>query len=404
MAAATTTSEGMATVDEVGVAIQQQEQPDTQHEEQAKEPGLCCHYLRRGKCITPRPPCLLRHEPDDGIRPCFFGATCRNGHRNRVLGGMTTDERLAYWREFNARRGNLIAAYEDPAERDVTLLRSQLEPWSTPHLRWRLASVFGEDSLAMDALPRGQTMLRLLEHYENKCDEQRRKTVRVLGTTVDPAVCNQLLSHLRAWSEKHKVNSRPSICAASYMILRSPSEFGQSSSSSSADGLSQKQIPSKKARIAAKKIREYQGLWDLAKDALASVDPAFAESFSALAVTKGFRGSPHIDKQNTGPFYGLALGSFDDNTGGVCVEVDAFTVAHVNTKGRLGKIDGRYPHWVAPYTYHQNNSFMASSEEDGSAMENCRYSLIFYSTQQSYSQPGPAYFGELVEEEEDDNE
>jgi hypothetical protein len=94
MAAATTTSEGMATVDEVGVAIQQQEQPDTQHEEQAKEPGLCCHYLRRGKCITPRPPCLLRHEPDDGIRPCFFGATCRNGHRNRVLGGMTTDDRL----------------------------------------------------------------------------------------------------------------------------------------------------------------------------------------------------------------------------------------------------------------------------------------------------------------------
>ena len=128
---------------------------------------------------------------------------------------------------------------------------------------------------------------------------------------------------------------------------------------------------------------------------LASVDPTFAKTFSALAVTKNFRGSPHIDKQNTGPFYGLALGNFDDGTGGVCVEADAFTVAHVNTKGRLAKVDGRYPHWVAPYTYHN-----LPEGGDNDLLEQYRYSLIFYSTKQSYCQPGPAYFGEVVEEDD----
>lgn len=62
-------------------------------------------------------------------------------------------------------------------------------------------------------------------------------------------------------------------------------------------------------------------------------------TFSALAVTYGFRGSPHIDKQNTGPFYGLALGNFSDTQGGICVEVNAFTVAHVQTKNCLAKVD-----------------------------------------------------------------
>jgi len=332
------------------------------------------------------------------------------------LGGLSIEERLAYWRNFNAKRGNLTAAYENPAERDVTLLRCQLEPWSTAHLRLRLSTVFGEDHVAMDALSRGDVMSRLLHHYETTKQQRRcRKTIKVLGTPVDPMVCAQLLSHLRNWSQIHKVNSRPSINATSYMILRSPSEFGQpqqqqpqgkaqqpqpSSQDNNNNNNNNNKVPamSKKARIAAKKLRQFQPLWDLAKKTLATIDPIFARSFSALAVTKNFRGSPHIDKQNTGPFYGLSLGNFDDGTGGVCVEADAFTVAHVNTKGRLAKVDGRYPHWVAPYTYHEldNNADILSEQQQEE--ERCRYSLIFYSTKQSYCQPGPAYFGEVMEE------
>jgi hypothetical protein len=79
------------------------------------------------------------------------------------------------------------------------------------------------------------------------------------------------------------------------------------------------------------------------------VDLDFARQFTALAVTNGFRGSPHIDKQNTGPFDRLAMGDFPDGQGGIVVEVDPFCVGVMNTKGRLAKVDGRYPHWVMPY-------------------------------------------------------
>lgn len=57
-----------------------------------------------------------------------------------------------------------------------------------------------------------------------------------------------------------------------------------------------------------------------------SVDPEFARKYTALAVTHGFQGSPHIDKQNIGPFYGLALGDFEEGTGGIMVECSARVV------------------------------------------------------------------------------
>ena len=57
--------------------------------------------------------------------------------------------------------------------------------------------------------------------------------------------------------------------------------------------------------------------------AMISVDPMFAQKYTALAVTHGFHGSPHIDKQNVGPFYGLALGDFEDGSGGIRVECSA---------------------------------------------------------------------------------
>jgi hypothetical protein len=156
------------------------------------------------------------------------------------------------------------------------------------------------------------------------------------------------------------VNTRPSIAAASYMILRAPAEFAQKDS--------------KNARQAAAKIVKWQALWDLAAQAIDEADAAFAANFTALAVTLGFAGSPHIDKQNTGPFYGLALGDFSG--GELCVESGAFEVAHVDTHDRLGKVDGRYPHWVAPY-------------------EGTRYSLIYYQTEGgAYAPPGRAHFAE----------
>jgi hypothetical protein len=110
---------------------------------------------------------------------------------------------------------------------------------------------------------------------------------------------------------------------------------------------------------------------------LMQVDEEYALQYTALAVTLNFVGSPHIDTQNIGPFYGMALGDFSPGGGALCVEYDPFTVAHVDTRARLGKVDGRYPHWVAPYTGN-------------------RYSLIFYNTEGVVVPQRQACYSELV--------
>jgi hypothetical protein len=134
-------------------------------------------------------------------------------------------------------------------------------------------------------------------------------------------------------------------------------------------------VGSRKAAIAAKKLATHQDLWDKAKRVLSSVDPEYARRFTALAVTHDFEGSPHIDRQNVGPFYGLSLGSFEEGTGGVRVECSARVVGNVNTKDRLGRIDGRFPHWVAPYDKAKG-----------------RYSLIFYTTKGEIDEVSSAIF------------
>jgi len=138
---------------------------------------------------------------------------------------------------------------------------------------------------------------------------------------------------------------------------------------------------SKLSLKAVAKLQKHARLWELAVEALRPIDEAFAGSFTALAVTSQFTGSPHIDKRNVGPFYGLSLGTFakangGKGGGGIMVESSARVVVCVDTAGRLGKVDGRYPHWVAPYD--------AASEE--------RFSLIYYQTAGAYQAPGPAVF------------
>jgi hypothetical protein len=327
-----------------------------------KEVGICCFLLKYGICEPPRPPCRFRHPPsfnkDDGVAPCCFGPTCRFGHAKRVQEniGRTLEEKREYWQQYNP----TTADNHSPAVRNATLLQSQLEPWSTAVLRERLALEFQQDHKALDLLGRAEIMTRLLQHYQPRLP---RNEIRVQGAPVRPDLCADLLTELQAWRQRHgAVNTRPSIQAQSYMILRSPREFGQKEGN--------------RATLAAKKIQQNKRLWDLAQMALEEVDAEYADNFSALAITYGFQGSPHIDKQNTGPFYGLALGEFEG--GGICVEVDAFTVAQVSTKDCLCKVDGRYPHWVAPY-------------------EGGRYSLIYYSTWQQYEPPSMPYFGEVVE-------
>jgi hypothetical protein len=223
------------------------------------------------------------------------------------------------------------------AERDPSLLRSQLEPWSTTALRRRLVADFGDKASSPEKFPRADVMKRLLELYQEESESRNtpRTIIQASGTLIDDLYREKLLLVLKKWKDEWmgKNLERTSIRAENYMILTSPKSW--------------EPLGRKKRQKAEAKLNEHREIWDLAKIIMASVDNEFASKYSALAVTHNFQGSPHIDRQNVGPFYGLSLGDFDDKTGGIMVECSARVVANVNTKNRLGKVDGRFSHWVS---------------------------------------------------------
>jgi hypothetical protein len=261
---------------------------------------------------------------------------------------------------------------KSPYERNPLLLRSQLEPFTTLQLRNRLVKTFGHPSYSnYGAAPEGRAhvMAKLLDEYARL--GRQRKQVRSLGIPLSSDLLESVKRELEAWSDRYdKFQERPMIKASKYMILRSPTEAEHKLT----------KLGSRRAVSAIKKHERNITLWQAAKAVMSSVDEDFSRAFTGLAVTKGFIGSPHIDTTNIGPFWGLSVGDFDDGTGGICVEIDPFTVCEVNTKNRLGKIDGRFPHWVAPY--------------DESKI---RYSLIFYLTEGKVQPKTKAIFGEIFD-------
>ena len=261
---------------------------------------------------------------------------------------------------------------DSPGERDPMLLRSQLEPFTTLQLRNRLVETFGHEPYSNYGAPppgRVEVMALLLKEYEKV--GPARKLVRSLGSPVPAKDLEILKIELEAWSDRYdKFQERPMIKASKYMILRSPTEAEEKMI----------KLGSRRAHSAIRKYQQNLSLWDAAKAAMATVDEEFANAFTGLAVTKGFIGSPHIDTTNIGPFWGLSIGDFDDGTGGVRVEFDPMTVCEVNTKNRLGRIDGRFPHFVAPYDESKT-----------------RYSLIFYLTEGKVHPKTTAVFGNIID-------
>ncbi|CAN0147705.1 unnamed protein product, partial [Ectocarpus fasciculatus] len=245
-------------------------------------------------------------------------------------------------------------------DRDCTRLADQLEPWSTPCLRQRLESVFGVSS-DPETVGREELMQMLLRAYEARGPRQVTLIRQHAGTRVDPSLVRELTACLRALHWPTTTRERPKVQAQRYFTLQVPNtKFTVENG--------------KKARLNASKLEKYKLLWDLILRVLRSVDPGYADVFTGVAVTMGFTDSPHIDTENIGPFYGISLGEF---TGGgrVAVESSPLEVTHVDTFERLGRVDGRYPHWVTPY----------SGE---------RYSIIYYRTVGETDPMGSAIFAQ----------
>ena len=101
-----------------------------------------------------------------------------------------------------------------------------------------------------------------------------------------------MLKELESINWPRTTRERPKIRAEYYMILQKPGSGKKDST---------------KTKKETAKLMRYKKLFDQAVEALAEIDPEFSSRFTALAVTKNFVGSPHIDTLNVGPFYGMSL-------------------------------------------------------------------------------------------------
>jgi hypothetical protein len=168
-------------------------------------------------------------------------------------------------------------------DRDSTQLRDQLAPWSTPCLRTRLLEVFGQ-RVDPDRVGRAEILDLLLQQYASRGP---RLIKQHAGEPVAPALVAELTACLRDLAWPTTTRERPKVQAERYFTLQVPNtKFTVESGS--------------KARLNAAKLQKYEVLWELINRTLRSVDPAFADIFTGVAVTMGFTDSPHIDTENIG--------------------------------------------------------------------------------------------------------
>jgi len=162
---------------------------------------------------------------------------------------------------------------------------------------------------------------------------------RLRGRRLPTALYSALLMTLRTlhWPAR---SSRPGVDSEGYLVLvhrRTASEYG-----------------TRHPHYALRSLCEQLLLWYQR----VSGEPLYQHT--AIAVTKNFVGSPHIDQFDRCEQLAVAFG---DYTGGqLCVERSAGVVDVVDTRGRIAKVDGRRVHWV--------RTFFGGT----------RYSLIFYNT------------------------
>lgn len=167
---------------------------------------------------------------------------------------------------------------ETSGDRDATQLRSQLEPLSTPMLRRRLAQTFAKPT-DPEVTGREDVMAMLLDCYA-QAGPSGRVVKPVTGRRLSQPLLDALIRELRSVDWPATLRERTSVNAEGYVTLKQPTAFAGAT---------------KSAKLAAAKMQTFGRLWDLAAQAIAEVDATYARNYSAIAVTKGFVGSPHID-------------------------------------------------------------------------------------------------------------
>eukprot|EP00930_Biecheleria_cincta_P049070 TRINITY_DN34320_c0_g1_i1.p1 TRINITY_DN34320_c0_g1~~TRINITY_DN34320_c0_g1_i1.p1 ORF type:complete len:637 (+),score=79.24 TRINITY_DN34320_c0_g1_i1:112-2022(+) len=217
-------------------------------------------------------------------------------------------------------------------------LRQQLEPLTLEQMTERLKEL-GEEVrpatqeefvIGFKARRRGELLEALLRAYQACSHERMRVVVRGQGVELDLSMCRTLLEAVRMidWKE----NVRPQVNAGGYIVLKRPYELS---------------APPRWHERDQRAVR--RRVWALAEALLRTVSSKAASfEFTAIAVSKNFQGSPHVDKNDMSVQYALSLGSFEDG-GELCVEETPFLVRAFDTHNRFVCVDGRFPHWVSGY-------------------------------------------------------
>ena len=116
-------------------------------------------------------------------------------------------------------------------------------------------------------------------------------------------------------------------------------------------------------------VDPYHSLKTAAADVMSWADPDFI--YDHLAITRNFVGSPHVDREDTSYQYAVALGDYGAGGELVVESDDGKTRWVVDTRGKIGRVDGRYVHWVRGYD--RSGSRLGGEEGGGT-----RYSVIYY--------------------------
>ena len=108
--------------------------------------------------------------------------------------------------------------------------------------------------------------------------------------------------------------------------------------------------------------REHDTVWNLAEDLIHKVIPGAI--YNALAITKDFRGSPHVDNHDKTYQHVIAFGAFEG--GYLCTEADedGKAVLAVDVNCKFGRFDGRAVHWVSGWTGERYSIVYYSSSDD----------------------------------------
>jgi hypothetical protein len=106
--------------------------------------------------------------------------------------------------------------------------------------------------------------------------------------------------------------------------------------------------------------KKFKVLYDKLSEFMSKSKPNF--EYTTIQVNKNVFCNPHVDKNNVGPSYIIALGDF---TGGeLIIEGEEF-----NIKNKWKKFDGRRAHWINPF-------------------KGRRYSLVFFT--HTFKPPHPS--------------